>query len=376
MRILLYSQMGRTKGGGETVFEHVADGLQDRGHRVDRLFCDYQLPAGTLRRDDAGWRAAVSAPPTLKGFLRPSFTFRFLLSLVALFRLVRTREPEAVNVHFFQEATLHFVLLKYIFGFHLVVSCHGSDVSNMQAFHERVAPFILSNVDAVTCVSNALAQRLREQVPGSYSIETIHNGIDFSFWHVSEDERKEAEQARFVSVGALKNVKGHDVLIKAFQQVVEKCPDARLQLIGDGPERDHYESLVRGLGLCPRVELRGWLSPVEVREALARATVFVFPSRHEGFGIALVEAMTAGCPVIASRVGGIPEVVSGAEALLVPPESPDALAQAMERALNDEGWREKARREGQKRARQFCWERAVNQYEACIAGDSNHVIND
>lgn len=367
----MYSQMGREQGGAETVFERVADGLQEKGHEVDRLFCDYQLPAGTLHQDEEGWRIALSVPPTQKGFLRPTFTYRFVLSLIALYRLLRKRQPDVVNLHFFQETALHFALLKYLFGYRLVISCHGSDVSNIRAFHRRVAPFILSKADAVTCVSEALAQRLQEQVPGDYSVQAIHNGIDYSFWHVSENERKEAEQACFVSVGALKHVKGHDLLVRAFQQVIARYPGARLQIVGDGPECDHYKSLIEELDLDASVELRGWLPPQKVRESLAEATAFVFPSRHEGFGIALVEAMAAGCPVIASRVGGVPEVVSGADAQLVPSESPKALADAMVSALDNSDWRENASRLVQKCARQFRWERVVNQYEACMGGYTN-----
>lgn len=366
--------MGKSKGGGEAVFERVADGLAKRGHEVDRLFCDYELPAGTLHQDEEGWRAAISVPPTLKGFLRPTFTYRFFRSLIALYRLIRKREPDAVNVHFFQETALHFALLKSLFGFRLVVSCHGSDVLNLRAFHKRVAPFIFSKADVITCVSDALSQRLQEQVPKDYPVQTIHNGINLSFWNHSSPEIRDTKSSHLVSVGALKSVKGHDVLIRAFRQLVDRRPDAKLHIIGDGPERDHYASLLQELGLHDRISLRGWLPPVEVRKALGKATAFVFPSRHEGFGIALVEAMAVGCPVIASRVGGIPEVVSGTEAQLVPPESPEALADAMEKALDDEDWWEKAGRKGRERAKRFRWERTVDQYEACITGHAIHSV--
>jgi glycosyltransferase involved in cell wall biosynthesis len=169
-----------------------------------------------------------------------------------------------------------------------------------------------------------------------------------------------------VSVGALKPVKGHDVLIRTFAQITDDHPDATLQIIGDGPELSSYQRLVENLGLTSKVDFSGWIDHEGVRSALQQASVFVFPSRHEGFGIALVEAMATGCPIVASEVGGIPEVVHGTNAILIPPEDSEALAEAIDVALRDDSWRETARALGMERALQFTWTSSIDRYESVL----------
>ena len=354
--------MGTSKGGGETVFEQVADGLSAKGHKVDRLYCDYDVPVGKIKEDQRGRHAAVSVPPTWKSFFRPTYAYRFLMSLMVLFRVLYHVRPDVVNQHFFQSTALHFVLLKPFFNYRFILSCHGSDVTNIRGFKKRVAPFILSRTDEVTCVSDDLTRKLRTQVPGSYSTKTIYNGIDVSFWKNGR-EHTPVKKSHFVSVGALKPVKGHDVLIRAFRKVVDECPEATLRIVGDGPEREAYQTLIRNLDLESHIELSGWLEPTGVRRALHEAEVFVHPSRREGFGLAVVEAMAAGCLIVASRVGGIPEVIEGTNACLVEPDSVRALSRAMTDSL-DKKWREAKDVEVfRDRAQKFSWQQAIDKYE-------------
>jgi glycosyltransferase involved in cell wall biosynthesis len=311
---------------------------------------------------------AVSVPPTWKSFFRPAYAYRFVRSLVALFWFLRRSDPDVVNQHFFMTTALHFALLKPLFGYRLVLSCHGSDVKHLRAMHRRAAPFILSRTDAVTCVSQSLVDTLEKQVPELPTTHVIPNGIDYDFWQLDEASSDTRQEKQLISVGSLKRVKGHDVLIRAFPKVLEEHPDATLRLVGDGPKQSEYEKMTEDLGVTDCIDFAGWLTEVEVRSSLRKATLFVFPSRHEGFGIALLEAMAAGCPVVASNVGGIPEVVRGADAMLVPPEDSNALAEAINAVLRDEGWRETARSSVIERAAQFTWASAVDRYEDCLRG--------
>jgi len=311
---------------------------------------------------------AVSVPPTWKSFFRPTYAYRFLCSLIALFWFLRRTDPDVVNQHFFTATAFHFALLKPVFGYRLVLSCHGSDVEHIRAMHRRAAPFILSQTDAVTCVSQSLVDTLEKQVPELPATHVIPNGIDYDFWHTDEDPSGVRQEKHLVSVGSLKCVKGHDVLIRAFSDVLGEHPDATLRLVGEGPKRSEYEKMVVQLGLADHIDFAGWLPSEEVRTSLEEAAVFVFPSRHEGFGIALLEAMATGCPVVASEVGGIPEVAREADAVLVPPEDSKALAEAINAVLRDNSWRETARASAVERADQFTWTSAVERYEDCLTG--------
>lgn len=362
----MYSQVGKGQGGAEAVFEDVANGLEQRDIDVCRVYSDYSIPAGVIRDGDNARFIALGMPPTWKSFFRPTYTYRFFASLIGAYRLLWHVQPDVVNIHFFMTSSLHFALLKALFDYRLVISCHGSDTIGFRGMKKRVSPFILERADVITCVSKAVVDQLKNEVPGTYDTKVIYNGIDIDFWS-DEDQDSEKIAGRVVSVGALKEVKGHDVLIRAFRKVVDGTPDASLQIVGDGPERERYESLINDLGLSQHVTITGWLSKEEVRDKLHRASLFVLPSRNEGFGLALVEAMAVGMPVVASNVGGITEVTEGTGARLVTPDNEDELAESLIAALKDTKWRQNATQEGIERVQALSHSATVDQYKSALA---------
>jgi glycosyltransferase involved in cell wall biosynthesis len=137
-----------------------------------------------------------------------------------------------------------------------------------------------------------------------------------------------------VSLANLTWQKSHEVLLRATVGVVAVCPSFRLVLIGEGPERSRIEGLVEELGLRDRVVIAG--SVTEGSRLLRNFRFSVLSSRQESFPNAVVESMAAGVPVVATSVGGIPEVIrDGIDGMLVPPGEPDALAEAMLKLLLD-----------------------------------------
>lgn len=166
-----------------------------------------------------------------------------------------------------------------------------------------------------------------------------------------------------VTVGTLKSAKAHDILIRAFRTIVDEWNKATLTIVGDGPRRREYEDLADDLGLSQNLHITGWKSPKEVKKVLQKASVFAFPSRSEGFGIALAEAMATGLPVVVSTAGGIPEVIGEAKAKIVKPDSASELATALREALRDEKWRNEAGAASRRRASNFSWETVINEYE-------------
>lgn len=136
------------------------------------------------------------------------------------------------------------------------------------------------------------------------------------------------------TVGRLVHRKGHADLLSAWSRVDESFPDAHLLIIGDGPDRNKLESMVADLDLDSRVHFTGMRE--DVPQLLDSFDVFVFPSHWEGLPGALLEAMAAGLPIVATRVTGNVELISHQESgLLVPPKEPDALAATIERVLSD-----------------------------------------
>jgi glycosyltransferase involved in cell wall biosynthesis len=176
--------------------------------------------------------------------------------------------------------------------------------------------------------------------PGQYTV--IRSGIDVAAFSNSASRRREARErlglprdaAVVGTVARLAPPKDLESLLHGFAAVAAERPAARLVLIGDGPRRAEAEAMVRALGATDRVVFAG--PRRDVPELLPAFDVMVLPSHHEGLPRTIVEAMATGIPVVASGVGGIPEVVvDGTTGLLVPPGDPAALASAVERVLDD-----------------------------------------
>lgn len=157
----------------------------------------------------------------------------------------------------------------------------------------------------------------------------------------------------FVGAGRLVPAKGFDILVRAFAMVHDAVPRARLLLLGDGPERPALEALVRDLGVAETVHLPGVVeNPFAY---FARATAMLMTSRREGFGNVLIEAMACGAPVVAADCPFGPRLIveDGAAGLLVPPEDPAAVAEAMRRVLDRPEEIAPLRARGRERAAEF-----------------------
>ncbi|MGA1796100.1 MAG: glycosyltransferase family 4 protein [bacterium] len=139
------------------------------------------------------------------------------------------------------------------------------------------------------------------------------------------------------TVGRHVKVKGHEVLLAAFRRILEKRPDALLCLLGDGPLKEDLERIAREWEIMDRVRFIPW--ETDPRPVMSLYDIFVFPSLNEGMGRALVEAMAMAKPVIATRTGGIPDLVQeGVNGILVPPGDESSLADAM-LTLAERPWR-------------------------------------
>jgi glycosyltransferase involved in cell wall biosynthesis len=171
----------------------------------------------------------------------------------------------------------------------------------------------------------AAADRLRvERVP-SAKISVIHNGIDVDRFLVRGPKPL---LRRVITVANLRAEKGHDVLIDAAAQVLAQFPDARFEIVGGGPLHGQLTTRVNDRHLSHAIAFPGHQEDVAAR--LDGADLFVLPSRSEAFPNAVLEAMASGLPIVASAVGGVPELIThGRTGLLVPPADASALAQAI-----------------------------------------------
>ena len=160
--------------------------------------------------------------------------------------------------------------------------------------------------------------------------------------------------------------KGLDIALAALAGLKDLPWEWRVA--GDGPQLESLKAMIAREGVQDRVRLLGWQSADDLVEEYRGASLFVFPSRHEGMPNAVLEAMASGLPVVASRIAGNEElVVPGETGFLVPPEDPDALRDALRQLLTDEGRRERMGRAGQARvATHYNWSTVAREYELIL----------
>lgn len=226
-----------------------------------------------------------------------------------------------------------------------VVKVHGTDVNDL--LHRRsvrgIAKRVLPLADAIVAVSRPLADQLEVLGVHPDRIHFVHNGIDFSLFTTHERSRARnalglpEDERVLLFVGRLEKRKGIFDLLQAFERVRDRI-DARLVLVGDGEDG----SRVRAAASGGRIRVVGARPHEEVAKWMAASDLLVLPSWMEGTPNVVLEALASGRPVVATRVGGIPDVLSDERAgILVPPHDPTALADAIVAALHRE-WDENA----------------------------------
>lgn len=196
----------------------------------------------------------------------------------------------------------------------------------------------------------------------------IHSGIDFSSYHASETSREAVRRELGIpadglvigTLGRLTAIKGQDDLVAAFAAV--GIDNAWLLLVGDGEERDALLVQARRLGVEDRLVLAGWRQ--DIYAVLGAMDIFALPSLNEGMGKALVEAMYAGLPCVATRVGGVPELLSDGVGLLVAASAPQELAVALRQLATDPEARRRMGEAGRHRALAYGVEQMVAKIEA------------
>nr|NJM02124.1 glycosyltransferase [Desulfobacula sp.] len=187
-------------------------------------------------------------------------------------------------------------------------------------------------VKEFTCVSQQMVSWLREDIRVRRPVTQIYNGIDTRRYRPGPETK---DSLRVIGViGRLDPIKDHPTLFRAFEQVARSMPQTRLMVIGDGPERQKLEAMAKNL---TEADIRFAGNRLDVPDLLWQMDLFVLPSLNEGISNTILEAMASGVPVIATRAGGNPELVTDGETgALFTPGNQDQLAGLMEKFLKDE----------------------------------------
>jgi glycosyltransferase involved in cell wall biosynthesis len=326
--LLVLDQFPRTLGGGERIVLKLADLLPKYGYRVSIL---------TFSADPAS--AGLQSPPC-SVYLLPlqrTYDLTALRGSLELRKFLREQKVRIVQTFFESSDLWAGFVTKAMSSAKLIWS--RRDMGILRTGKHHVAYRLMTRVpDRVFAVSEQVRQHCID-VDGinPSRVQTIYNGLDLADWSSISEAAKHAGEALVTTVGNIRWVKGHDVFIRAAASVAAQFPTATFSIAGDVLEPEYFaelQALVRNLKLSHRFRFAGGVK--NLREHLSLADIFVLPSRSEGFSNAIVEAMAASLPVIATNVGGNSEAVQhGISGVIVPPEDSDALAAAIVQLLSD-----------------------------------------
>jgi glycosyltransferase involved in cell wall biosynthesis len=332
-------------GGAEVYVASLCEELPRRGAEVV-LFC----PKGRPFADYAARRGLRCVCWPTCGKLDP-------VTLLKLVGLIKRERIGVVHTHL-STASLLGAFAARLAGVHSVAHVHGLN---------SAACFRYSSL--VIAVSEAVKRHLCAQGLNEGRIRVIHNGVDLERFRPAPASDAKVALGRdpkhpLVGVfGRLSPEKGQRIALEAMFLLLKDRPGARLLLVGDGPDRAELLECARALGIERVVEFAGFRP--DTVSLLSACDVVLVPSAKEGFGLVAVEAMAAGKPVVATRVGGLSEiVVHGETGFLVRPNDPNSIARSLAELIDDSSLCERMGRQGRERA-EACFD--FRAQAACVA---------
>jgi glycosyltransferase involved in cell wall biosynthesis len=326
--LLVLDQLPKTLGGGERIVLRLAGLLPQYGYRVSILTFLVHPESTALQSA----RCPIYLLPLQRTYVLTAFW-----AALEFRKFLRQQRVQIVQTFFESSDLWAGFVTKTMSQAALIWS--RRDMGILRARKHKIAYRLMSGApDAVFAVSEQVRQHCIEvDRIDSARVQTIYNGSDLTDWNRVSRPARTSGDLLVTTVGNIRRVKGHDILIKAAGLIVSQFPKVSFTIAGDILEQDYFaelQTLIAELNLSDHFHFVGGVT--DLSRHLAAADIFVLPSRSEGFSNAIVEAMAASLPVIATDVGGNAEAVrSGVTGFLVPSEDPVALSAAIIGLLSD-----------------------------------------
>jgi glycosyltransferase involved in cell wall biosynthesis len=350
--LLVVDQLPKALGGGERVALKIAALLPEYGYRASILSLSIHAKSAALQSPPC----PIYALPLQSTYDLTAFRAAFMLR-----KFLRQNRVQIVQTFFESSDLWAGCVTKLTSKAKLIWS--RRDMGILRARKHSIAYRLMAGLpDAVFAVSEQV-RRHSIAVDGidPDRVETIYNGLNLADWKEIHRPDKPAGDIVVTTVGNIRRVKGHDLFIRAAKSIASEFPRVRFNIAGDVLEPDYFvelKNLIQELNLSDQFQLIG--SITNLKQHLSASDIFVLPSRSEGFSNAIIEAMAASLPVIATNVGGNSEaVLEGVSGLIVPSEDPIALSAAISRLICDSPLAESMGKAGRARVEENFTTRAM-----------------
>lgn len=280
------------------------------------------VPTVVLPKSLPGKASYLAAAPTLK-------------------KMLKEWQPDVLHSHFVSSYGLLGAMVNYKKYF---VSVWGKDIFDFpkkNKLNKKLIEFTLSKATAIFSTSHVMAKETNLYT--NRFVEVTPFGVDINIFYPEAAKEQTSDKIIIGTVKALEDKYGIADLVKGFALFYKEFPNSELLITGDGPQRAEYEQLTKDLGIDAVTTFTGKVPNTEVPNVIRKMSIFAVPSTEnsESFGVAAVEGMACGVPVVVSNVGGLPEVVvDGVTGIVTDKESPEQLASAFKKLAKSSDLRE------------------------------------
>lgn len=311
--------------------------LKSKGHLI-YLISDFPLTSSQFKNYD------LQVSSNIIGI-------RFIQRIAKLKKILSEIKPEIFHAH----SITTYGSFASLGNYHpFILTAWGSDIfiTPKKSFQNFLwVKHALKKADLVTTSSNQLKEEVLSLIK-TKKVEIVPFGVDVEIFSPSQKKKNEGIHIGFIK--HLEEIYGPEYLIRAMKKVIEKYPETKLEMVGEGSQLNYLKELAEKLNMQQNILFKGYFPHQEIPSILNSIDIFVMPSIWESFGVSALEAQAMQVPVIATRVGGIPEVVIDNETgILVEPQNVEQISQAIIKLIEDK----QLRLEMGKKGRQFVQEK-------------------
>lgn len=345
-------------GGAETMCENLTYALRKAGHSVTVVSLYGERTPISLRMEEAGVKIR---------YLDKKLGLDVSM-IPKLVKIMKEEVPDTVHTHL--DVIKYAVAAAKIAGIrHCVHTVHNVAEEEAEGSLQKIINGTYFRLGWSTPV--ALSPKVQESIVSFYGrkqeqVPVIYNGIDLA--RCIPKESYESETVRIVHIGRFNHQKNHKGLLDAFSLLVKRNPHCRLDLLGDGELRPEMERYARQLGIADKVRFLG--NQQNVYPYLQKADIFLLPSHFEGMPMTIIEAMGTGLPIVATRVGGVPDMLTDGESGILTENTPESVAAALEKLAGDAALREKMGRNAILESKRFSSETMAENYVRVYQGET------